>query len=77
MGLKQYMLAKTADLSCNKTKPLARTALEGSASYRGSYAKEFMKNRRRRNKWLRIYFSAWCEGPETTEISEHYAIVAR
>ena len=60
----------------NKVNLLARTALEGFASYRGSYVKELMKNRRRWNKWLRIHFST-CEEPETIGVSEHYMIVAR
>ena len=60
----------------NKVKLLARTALEGFASYRGSYVKELMKNKRRWNKWLKIHFST-CEEPETIGVSEHYMIVAK
>ena len=44
----------------NKVNLLAKTALEGFASYRGSYVKELMKNKKRWNKWLRIHFST-CE----------------
>lgn len=60
----------------NKVELLAKTALEGFASYRGDYIKRLMKNRRRWSKWLRIHFST-CEEPETIGVSEHYMIVAK
>lgn len=60
----------------NRAKLLAKTALEGFASYREDYVRKLMKNKRRWNKWLRIHFSI-CEEPETMGISEHYMIVAK
>lgn len=59
----------------SRVKILAKTALEGFASYRGDYVQKLMKNKRRWNKWLRIHFST-CEEPETIGVSEHYMIVA-
>lgn len=58
-----------------RVKILAKTALEGFASYRGDYIQKLMRNRRRWNNWLRIHFST-CEEPETIGVSEHYMMVA-
>ncbi len=55
---------------------LAKTALEGFASYSGDYVSRLRRNRRRWKKWLRIHFSI-SEEPETIAVSEHYMIVAK
>ncbi|MEM0154913.1 MAG: hypothetical protein QW814_03725, partial [Methanothrix sp.] len=60
----------------SNVKILAKTALEGFASYRGKYVIKLMKNKARWNTWLNIHFNI-CEEPETIGTSEHYMLVMK
>jgi SAM-dependent methyltransferase len=60
----------------NKVELLAKTALEGFASYNDRQVEKLMRNKKRWNRWLRIHFSI-SEEPETIGVSEHYMVVAK
>ncbi|EQD37171.1 Methyltransferase type 11 domain protein [mine drainage metagenome] len=60
----------------SSVKILAKTALEGFASYSGKSIAKLSKNKRRWDRWLKIHFSI-SEEPETIGVSEHYMLVMK